>query len=517
MGLLDDVLAGTERNAASPRSRLDRFLAARTTAEALSAWLALEAAEPAPTPRAVIRRLTLDVAAIDRLLDTQVNAILHHPQFQALEAAWRGLSLLVEQVPEEASQLAKDIRDPQHRDKEYPYPQVMVRVLNITWRELARDVERASDIDQSHIFQKVYSEEIGMPGGWPFCALLGDYAIAHRPRPEDKVDDVNVLRAMSEVAAAAFAPFFVSAHPSLLGLESFTELERSVSIARSMNANTQPEYVRWERFRKTDDARFVGLVLPRTLMRRPWPNDPLRRDRFRFREETSAHANYLWGNAVWALGTVLLRSYFDNGWLAAIRGLDASGGGGLVDVLPQVWAPTDSRGVAPSGPMEVQITDVREKELSDLGLIPLCRLPGTPYAAFFTVSSAQKPASYTTAEADAASKLSAMMHYILCASRFAHYLKIMGRDAVGLVTTANEIERALNAWLLKYTADAEDLPDERRKDYPLAEGRVEVTEDRSRPGSFTSRFLLRPQFQIDDLATTVRLRAEIVPRGERRR
>ncbi|MCC7011416.1 MAG: type VI secretion system contractile sheath large subunit [Planctomycetes bacterium] len=517
MGLLDEVVEGTERAAREASSRLERFLSARTTVEALRVWLDPRAGEPPPTGESVLRRLALDVARIDALLEAQVNAILHHPQFQALESAWRGLRLVVDDVPDEANQLARDIRDPRFRAKEYPYPQVMVRVLSVSWRELARDFERALEVDQSQIFHKVYSEELGSPGGWPFCALLGDYHVAHRPRPEDKVDDINVLHGMSEVAAAAFAPFFVSAHPTLLGLESFVELERPLDLARDMQPTTHPEYVRWDRFRAGEDARFVGVVLPRVLLRRPWPNDPARRDRFRFREHCRIHSEYLWGNAVYAFGTVLLRSYFDNGWLAAIRGIEAAGGGGLVDTLPECWLPSDSRGVAARGAVEVQITDTREKELSNLGLIPLCRLPGTPFSAFYSCSSAQRPARFDTPEADASSKLSAMMHYILCASRFAHYLKVMGRDATGSFVSAEQVEQLLNAWLVRYTADAEDLPEERRKEYPLAEGRAEVSEDRRKPGSYTSRFYLRPQFQIDDMATTVRLRTEIVPRGERRR
>jgi type VI secretion system ImpC/EvpB family protein len=518
MGLLEDVVAGTERAARIAGPRLARFLAATDVAEALAIWIAWRPGMPRPTPQSLLRRLALDIALLDRLIDAQVNAILHHPRFQALESAWRGLRMLVDEVPDEASQLAKDIRDPRYRPKEYSYPQVMLRVLPVSWREVARDFERALEVDQGQIFHKVYSEELGSPGGWPFCALLGDYHVAHRPRPDDKVDDVNALRGLAEVAAAAFAPFFVSAHPLLFGFESFAELERRVDLTRSMNPSNAPEYARWDKFRGIDEARFVGLVLPRVLMRRPWPVDPARRDRFVFREDTSRPANFLWGNAVYALGTVLLRSYFDNGWLAAIRGVDPSGGGGgVVDALPQDWMPTDAPDVVPRGPVEVQITDAREKELSALGFVPLCRMPGTPYAAFYSIASAQRPTSYDTHEAQASSRLSAMMHYILCASRFAHYLKVIGRDAIGAYATAGEIEQTLNGWLLRYVADAEDLPEERRKDYPLAEGRAEVIEERMKPGSFTSRFYLRPQFQIDDLATTVRLRTEIVPRGERQR
>ncbi|MCY3003868.1 MAG: type VI secretion system contractile sheath large subunit [Planctomycetota bacterium] len=517
MGLLDDVLTGTEAARANAGSRLDRFLAARTPADSLAAWLALEPNAPRPSARDVQRRLLLEIAALDRKLEEQVGAILHHPRFQALEARWRGLKLLVDEVPDEASQLARDLRDPRNREREYPCPQVILRVLDVTWKEIARDMERALEIDQSQIFHKVYSEELGTPGGLPYCALLGDYQIAHRPRPDDRTDDVDVLRGLSEIAAAAFAPLFLGAHPLLFGLESLSELERPFSIEKATNPLTQPEYARWDRFRASDDARFVAVVLPRVLLRRPWVPTAEREDRFRFREDTSRHEQYLWGNAIWAMGTVLLRSYFDNGWLAAIRGIDPDGCGGMVTNLPECWSATDRRGVAPRGTVELQVTDAREKELAAQGFIPLCQVPGSSTAVFYSVPSVQKPARYDTPEAEASSRLSAMMHYILCAARFAHYLKVMGRDAVGTVTTAAAIEAQLNGWLLRYAADADDMPDARRREYPLAEGRAEVTEDPRRPGVFTSRFFLRPQFQIDELATTVRLRTEIVPRGDRRR
>ena len=495
MSLLDTVVQGTIEARAAQRTRLERFAAAHSLDEALVLWLDVRPGDAPPTKRDIVRRLSLDIARIDELISVQLNAILHEPAFQALEASWRGLRRLVGQVEEGTN--------------------VEVRVLGISWRELARDLDKAIEFDQSQIFQKVYSAEFGMPGGKPFGVLLGDYAVAHKPRGTERVDDVAALRSMSHVAAAAFAPFVVGAHPSLFGLDAWSELERPIDLARALQG---PEYIKWNALRDTDDARFLGLTLPRALMREPWRDDPRRNDGFRFREDVSAGSSWLWGNAVYAFGEVLVRAFSECAWLAGIRGVDAEvDGGGLVTTLPPTCFETDAHGLVPKAALEVQITDTREKELADLGLIPLCHCPGTTLAAFYSVGSLQRPAAYSTSEGTVNSKLSAMLQYVFCASRFAHYLKVIGRDRTGSFTTGEQLERQLNDWLLQYASSPEDMSDEMQARYPLSEAKARVRGVPGKPGVFMSEIFLRPHFQLDTMTTAIKLVTELAQPGEARR
>ena len=307
-GILGTVLEAT--SAAGPaRDKLDAFLGEPSLAKALS-QLAAWTLPPGTTlgKQALAGMLSRDIAALDAALSEQVNAILHHPRFQKLEASWRGLRYLAEQTDEESN--------------------VQIRVLNLPWKELARDVERAIEFDQSQLFRKIYSEEFDTPGGQPFGVLLGDYEIHHRPTAEHPFDDVAVLTAVSHVAAAAFAPFIAGVHPSMFGLDRFTGLEQPLNLSRTFE---QVEYLKWKAFRDTEDSRFTGLTMPRVLMRLPYEDDGDRVDGFRFREDVARpdRSQYLWGNAAYAFGAVLIRSFSESGWLAGIRGVrrgEESGG-----------------------------------------------------------------------------------------------------------------------------------------------------------------------------------------------
>jgi type VI secretion system ImpC/EvpB family protein len=495
VSLLDQVVASTDEARVAQRTRLERFTSARGLDEALVLWLDARHGDATPSKASIVRRLTLDIARIDELLSAQLNAILHHPAFQGLEASWRGLRRLVDQVEEGSN--------------------CEVRVLGISWRELARDLDKAIEFDQSQIFHKVYSAEFGMPGGKPFGVLLGDFVVAHKPRTADKIDDVAALRSMSHVAAAAFAPFVVGAHPSLFGLDAWSELERPIDLARALQG---PEYTKWNALRDTDDARFLGITLPRALMRHPWRDDPRRNDGFRFREDVSQTDSWLFGSAIYSFGEVLIRAFSECGWLAGIRGVDADiEGGGLVTTLPQTSFETDSAGLVPRAALDVQITDAREKELADLGLIPLCHCQGTSLAAFYSVGSLQRPAPFTTVEGTVNSKLSAMLQYVFCASRFAHYLKVIGRDRTGSFTTGDQLERMLNDWLLQYASSPEDMSDEMQARYPLSEAKARVRGVPGKPGVFMSEIFLRPHFQLDTMTTAIKLVTELAQPGEARR
>jgi type VI secretion system protein ImpD len=406
-----------------------------------------------------------------------------------MEASWRGLHFLVHQVPEGEN--------------------VKIRVLNLSWKELTRDLERALEFDQSQLFRKVYNEEFGTPGGEPFGVLLGDYEIRHRPAPDHAFDDVSTLTSISNVAAAAFAPFIAAAHPALLDLTSFAELEQPLNLPRTFE---QAEYLKWKAFRDTEDARFVGLTAPRVLMRPPYADDGSREDGFRFHEQLEGvgRAQHLWGTAVYAFGSVLIRSFTQSGWLANIRGVERGvEGGGLVAGLCTPSFATDKPGVATKCATDVIITDAQEKELAELGFMPLCHCQDTEYAAFYGNQSVQSPKPYDELPATINARLSAMLQYILCVSRFAHYLKVMTRDKVGSFFGPAECEDYLRRWLLNYTTGNDNASAEMKARYPLREAKVQVRERPDKPGTYTCVIHLRPHFQLDQMVTAVRLVTEL--------
>jgi type VI secretion system ImpC/EvpB family protein len=349
-----------------------------------------------------------------------------------------------------------------------------------------------------------------MPGGEPFGVLLGDYEVAHRPRPGSNVDDVTVLKGVASVAAAAFAPFIAGVHPSLFGLDSFADLERPFDLGRVLQS---ADYIRWNSLRELEDARFVSLTLPRVLIRRPWRDDPRRNDGFRFREQTASldGSERLWANACFAFGAVLLRCFAESGWLAAIRGVERGvEGGGLVSGLVRAWVGTDDPGVVPLPPTEVIVTDLLEKTLADLGFASLCWLPGTTHAAFYSMPSIQQPRASDAAQARINAKLSAMMPYILCTSRFAHAIKMIGRDRQGSFINAEGLQTYLTQWIGAYITTDEDAAAETQARKPLREASVSVRDVPGRPGAYYSVIHLRPHFQLDDMASSLKLVTQIV-------
>jgi len=463
--------------------------------EALADWLGLASGDPPPDRRVLIARLSRGITAIDARLSAQLDRVLHDSKFQALEACWRGVVRLVEQVENDDDN-------------------VIVRLLDVTWGELVRDLDRAIEFDQSQLFLKVYSAEFGSPGGRPFGVLIGNYAMRHRRSREHLEDDLGALRSISEIAAAAFAPFITGAHPSLFGLDNFGQLERPIDLARSF---TGAEYAAWNNLRKLDDVRFVGLTLPRVLMRLPYREDPARADGFRYREDASAldGSGYLFGTAAWAFGEVLIRTFIENGWMASIRGVErGSDSGGLVTGSISDWFQTDRPGLVPKGSLEVQLTSDQERELSNLGFIPLTHCPGTHLAAFYSNQSIQAWADPTrtartapTAEMNA--KLSSMLQYVFCVSRFAHYVKVIARDKVGSFARPGDLENELNNWLVQYTTSNESLSADVHAKYPLREGHVEVREAPGHHGVYLGVVHLRPHYQLDQMTSAVKLVTEL--------
>lgn len=488
--LIDAVVSATETDRGLVDEKLGRFLRESSAPRALALWL--EFAGVAPTTKdQVLLHLSREIARLDGILTRQVNAILHHPQFQKLEASWRGLKYLVEQSVD-----ADNIK---------------IRVLNISWKEIARDAERAIEFDQSQLFKKIYGEEFDTPGGEPYGLLIGDYEIRHRPGPDHPTDDLSVLTSVSHVAAAAFAPFVASADPALLGLDDFVQLERPLNLSRTFE---QMEYLKWRAFRDSEDSRFVGLALPRVLTRLPYEDDGSRVDGFRFKEDVEGpdRDKYLWGNAAYAFASVVVRAFAQTGWLAEIRGVQRGvEGGGLVTGLPTPSFKTDRRGVAPRFGTEVAVTDEQEKELGELGFIPLCHCHDTEYAAFYGNQSVQKAKKFDVAAATINAKLSAMLQYMLCVSRFAHYVKVIGRDKVGSFAEADECENFLHRWLQRYVTGDSDASTEVKARYPLREASVEVRERPDKPGVYGTVMRLRPHYQLDEVVAAVRLVTELAP------
>jgi type VI secretion system protein ImpC len=421
------------------------------------------------------------IAQIDHLLSIQLSEILHHQSFQKLEGSWRGLKYLLDQS--ETSDMLK------------------IRVLNVSKKELLRDLQRAPEFDQSAMFKKVYEEEYGIFGGAPFAAMVGDYEFSKSP------EDIELLERVSSVAAAAHAPFLTAAAPEMFNLETFTTLDQPRDIAKIFDST---EYAKWKSFRASEDSRYVGLCVPRTLARLPYGKDTKPVEAFSYEEgvDGTDHTKYCWSNAAYSLGARLTNAFALFRWTSAIRGVE---GGGLVEGLPVHNFRTDEGDVAMKCPTEVPITDRREKELADQGFIPLVHCKGTDYAAFFSVQSAQKPKLYDKDSATANARLSAQLPYILAVSRFAHYLKAMMRDKIGSFMSRGQCEDYLNRWISKYVTIDDNASQSVKAQYPLREARVDVTEIPGKPGAYRAVAFLRPHFQLDELQVSLRLVADLPP------
>ncbi len=419
------------------------------------------------------------IAQIDHLLSIQLNEIMHHASFQKLEGSWRGLKHLMDH-----SETGVGLK---------------IRVLNVSKKELLRDIEKAPEFDQSMLFKKVYEEEYGVFGGAPFGALVGDYEFGKHP------EDMALLEGISHVAAQAHAPFVSAAAADLLNLESFTSLDAPRDLAKIFDST---EYAKWKSFRQSEDSRYVALCLPRTLSRVPYGKDTKPIEEFAYEEHVDGtdHSKYLWMNAAYSLATRMTNSFSQYGMCVAMRGVE---GGGLVEGLPVHNFYTDEGDLALKCPTEVPITDRREKELADLGFVPLVHCKGTDYASFFSVQSCQKPKVYDSDSANANARLSAQLPYIMAVSRFAHYLKSMMRDKIGSFMSRDEAESFLNRWITKYVTPDDTASPAVKAQRPLRDARIDVVEVPGKPGVYRAVAFLRPHFQLDELTVSLRLVAEL--------
>ena len=439
--------------------------------------------EPGLGDREVRRAIEAVVGRIDQLLSGQLNAILHAADYQALEASWRGLHMLVRGADRDLG--------------------VKIRVLNIGKRELGRSMRkfRGQAWDQSPLFHRVYEEEFGNLGGEPFGVLVGDYAFDHRP------DDVALLSDLAMVAAAAHAPFLAAAAPALLQMESWAEVSNPRDLVRITSTG---EYTAYRALRDQADSRYVGLCMPRFLARLPYgaSTDPL--DAFAFEEETEGAdtSRLLWGNAAWAFAANLVRAFGEYGWLCRIRGIDR---GGVVEGLPVLRHPTADGNVDRRTVTEICISERREAELAACGLIPLVHRKNSDVAAFVSAQSLQRPQVFEDADATANAALSARLPYLFASCRFAHYLKCMVRDKVGSTMSRQQLSAWLSEWLIGYVDGSPSTSSEEYKAaHPLSAGKVVLEEAEEKPGQYEAKVFLTPHYQLEGLSVSLRLVSRLV-------
>ncbi|WP_208354171.1 type VI secretion system contractile sheath large subunit [Pseudaestuariivita rosea] len=470
-GLLDQVIGATKQTEPDRTKELMRAL----TDAALEGTVTFN--------RNLTITLTKAVEEIDAKISQQLAEIMQSPKFGKLEGTWRGLHYLVKN-----SNTSSNLK---------------IRVMNATKKEVGRDLAKAVEFDQSRLFKAIYEDEFGTPGGEPIGAIIGDYEF------DNGFEDLECLQNMSSVSAAAFAPFISAASPKLFGFEDYTELSKPRDLSKIFDTS---EYAKWRNFRASEDSRFVTLTLPRALARVPYGPRTRTIEEFDYDEAIAyegdriPHNNYCWMNASYVMGARLTEAFGEYGWCTAIRGAE---NGGKVEGLPMHLFSTDEGDVDIKCPTEIGITDRRDAELGNMGFLPLCHYKNTDYAVFFGAQTTHKPLKYDTPEATANAAISARLPYIMATSRFAHYLKVIGRDKIGSFMEAQDCEQWLNRWINNYVNANDEAGPEMRAKYPLRDAKVSVQEIPGRPGSYNAVAWLRPWLQMEELTTSLRMVARI--------
>jgi len=417
------------------------------------------------------------IAEIDQRLSEQLNQILHHENFKKLEGSWRGLNYLVNNTETDET--------------------LKIRVFNISKKDMSKTLKKFKGTawDQSPIFKKLYEEEFGSPGGEPYGALIGDYDFDHSP------PDVELLGEIAQIAAAAHAPFIAAAAPSLMNMDSWQELSNPRDLTKIFQT---AEYAPWRSMRDSEDARYVGLTMPRFLARMPYGASTNPVDDFAFEEDTEGadHSKYLWSNSAYAMGAKITNSFKQFGWCSQIRGVES---GGMGEGLPCHTFPTDDGGVDMKCPTEIAITDRREAELAKNGMMPLSHWKNTDYAVFVGAQSLQKPAEFDDPDATANANLSARMPYLFATCRFAHFLKCIVRDKIGSFKERADMEVWLNDWIMKYVEPDPNATNAAKAKRPLAAAEVVVEDVEGDPGYYSAKFYLRPHYQLEGLTGSLRL------------
>lgn len=453
--------------------------------EAFAAHVVPVVTEEGGKGRGAALSIDFAVAHIDTTLSAQLSKIMHAPMFKEMEATWRGLFHLV--------------------SKTETGTRLKLRVFNATLKELQDDLAKAVEFDQSRLFKLIYEAEYGTYGGTPYSMLLGGYEL------KPSASHMGFIEQMSGVAAAAHAPFITAASPEMFGLPGFQDLAKPRDLAKIFEG---VDLQKWAEFRDTEDSRYVSLVMPRVMLRLPYGEKTLPADGFNYEEEVLSeaglpdNANFLWGNAAYFLAERITNAFSLYGWTAAIRGVE---GGGLVEGLPiYTFSSGGEDGIKELFcPTEVAITDRREKELNDLGFIALCHCKGTGKAAFFGGQTSNKPKKYINADANANAALSSRLPYILSASRFAHYIKVIVRDKVGGFLTRGNVEAFLNNWIVQYVLLDDNASQEVKSAFPLREASIIVVDVPGEPGAYRATVFLKPHFQLEELTASIRLVADL--------
>ncbi|MBN1669520.1 MAG: type VI secretion system contractile sheath large subunit [Kiritimatiellae bacterium] len=424
-----------------------------------------------------VKSIEAMIAELDKKLTEQVNLILHHADFQQLEGTWRGLHHLINNTETDET--------------------LKIRVFNISKKDVSKTLKKFKGTawDQSPLFKKLYEDEYGTPGGEPYGCLIGDYEFDHGP------PDVEILSGMSQIAAAAHAPFIAAASPTLMNMETWQELGAPRDLTKIFQT---AEYAPWRSLRQADDAKYVGLAMPRFLARLPYGAKTEPVEEFDFEEDTESaeHTKYCWSNAAFAMAVNINRAFKLFGWCSRIRGVES---GGMVEGLPCHTFPTDDGGVDMKCPTEIAITDRREAELAKNGLMPLSHWKNTDYAVFVGAQSLHQPAEYDDPDATANANLGARLPYLFATCRFAHYLKCIVRDKIGSFKERVDVETWLNKWITQYVTSDPNASEETKARYPLAAAEVQVEENASNPGYYSAKFFLRPHYQLEGLTVSLRL------------
>lgn len=425
-----------------------------------------------------IRSIESMIAELDRKMSEQINLILHHDDYQRLESSWRGLDYLINNT--ETDEMLK------------------IRVMNISKKELHKTLKRYKGVswDQSPLFKQIYEQEYGQLGGEPYGCLVGDYYFDHTP------PDVELLNQMAEISAASHAPFITAPSPSLLNMDSWQELSDPRDLTKIFGT---PEYAGWRSLRESEDSRYIGLAMPRFLARLPYGESTNPVEEFAFEEDVEGtdHGKYSWANAAYAMATNINSAFKHYGWCSRIRGVES---GGAVEGLPTHTFPTDDGGVDMKCPTEIAISDRREAELAKNGFMPLIHKKNSDFAAFIGAQSLQKPFEYDDDDATANANLAARLPYLFATCRFAHYLKSIVRDKVGSFKERDDMEKWLNSWIMNYVEPSpETASEEDKARKPLAAAEVVVEEVEGNPGYYSSKFFLRPHYQLEGLSVSLRL------------
>lgn len=483
--------AGAQAVEGEAVSLLDRAIAATTqtpvdTTKELFSVLAQQALDGTVVwDKNVTKTIENAIAEIDKQMSKQLSAVMQNDEFQRLEGSWRGLNKLVKE-----SELGSSLK---------------IRMVDVNKEELIEQFEDAPAVDRSPLFDVLYQKEFGTAGGEPYGLLLGDYTFSQ------KDEDIALLRYMGETAAASHAPFVAAANPEMFEYDSFKTFEEGKPVAAGFDS---PSYAAWNAFRESDDARYVSLTLPQTLARLPYGGKGLGTKSFEYEElavdaegspRPTDNSQLVWSNAAFEMGLKMTQAYTASGWCTSIRGMD---NGGKVEDLPNLTYKSDAGDIQQQCPTEVNLTDEREKELSDLGFLPLVHYKNTNYGVFIGGQTTQKPKTFTDPDATSNAAISARLPYIMASSRIAHFLKVMGRDMLGSNLEAADLKRDLQAWINQYT-NSGAIGNAERSKTPLCESRIEVIEQPGKPGAYSAVAHLRPWLQLEELTTSVRMVTKI--------